>query len=320
MKLEQAVRQFIDAAEADGLRPKTVAWYRTMLQPLVKMYGGHEVTTITPVNLRQCITELRNRDVRYESGAASRPAAPGGLRQDTIAAHVRGFHRFWNWATAEYSLPGNPMANIKRPPMIEPKPKGITPEDFEALFLATWKGEARRGKRNRAILAFLYDTGCRAGGLLSLERDRLDLLNRRAIVREKGNKERTVFFGHETADLLREWLAVHPGTTSAVFCSIHHRGSGQPMSDTSLNTMLERLKAAAGVKGRVNPHSFRHAFAREFVKNGGDLSMLQKIMGHSDVSVTARYYAVFSVDELADSHDQFTPGQVLARLRPKLQR
>jgi len=70
---------------------------------------------------------------------------------------------------------------------------------------------------------------------------------------------------------------------------------------------LKRLKEAAGVRGRVNPHAFRHGYAREYIRNGGDLATLSRLMGHSDSAVTSWYYAVFETRELASSHDKYSP-------------
>ena len=66
--------------------------------------------------------------------------------------------------------------------------------------------------------------------------------------------------------------------------------------------MLRKLKVKAGVTGRVNPHSFRHGFAREYLRSGGNLSTLSKLMGHEDVTVTASFYGVFAEDELGAEH------------------
>ena len=79
--------------------------------------------------------------------------------------------------------------------------------------------------------------------------------------------------------------------------------------------MLKRMKRKAGVKGPVNPHSFRHGFAREYLTNGGNLASLADTMGHSDVSVTWQAYAIFSPDELQKSHARFSP---VAQMEHKL--
>ena len=61
------------------------------------------------------------------------------------------------------------------------------------------------------------------------------------------------------------------------------------------------------MKGRVNPHSFRHTFGKEYVKAGGDIFTLARIMGHSDVNTTAQHYAVFNSEEVAASHEKYSP-------------
>ena len=77
--------------------------------------------------------------------------------------------------------------------------------------------------------------------------------------------------------------------------------------------MLKRLKRKSGVKGPVNPHSFRHGFAREYLTNGGNLASLADTLGHSDVRVTWASYAVFTFDELKAAHARYSPVAQLER-------
>jgi hypothetical protein len=70
--------------------------------------------------------------------------------------------------------------------------------------------------------------------------------------------------------------------------------------------MLRRVGKRAGVKGRVNPHAFRHAFAREFILNGGDIGTVSQILGHAQISVTKQFYAVWTTEELKGEHDRFS--------------
>jgi len=74
-----------------------------------------------------------------------------------------------------------------------------------------------------------------------------------------------------------------------------------------------RLRRNAGVDGAVNPHSFRHAFSREYLKNGGDLASLADLLGHSDVWVTWQAHAVFTFDELKAAHERLSTVIQLAR-------
>lgn len=77
--------------------------------------------------------------------------------------------------------------------------------------------------------------------------------------------------------------------------------------------MLRRLKKKSGVTGPVNPHSFRHGFAREYLTNGGNLASLADTLGHSDVHVTWQNYGIFTIDELKAEHAKYSPVAQLER-------
>lgn len=139
----------------------------------------------------------------------------------------------------------------------------------------------------------------------------LDLERSMAYLREKGNKWHFGFFSEVTGSALSSWLEVRPiDRGERVFLGLGSNGNGV-LSAQGVREVLRRLKNRAGVKGPVNPHSFRHAFAREYLKNGGDLATLADIMGHSDVKVTWQAYAVFTVEVLKAAHSRHSPVAVL---------
>lgn len=308
MRIEEAVDDFLLACRAEGLSQRTVKWYGSILRMFVAAFPGQELADFTTRMIRGYLADLRARDSRYVA-AKQKPVQPGGLSESTIKGHIVALHRFWAWSQREYQLAFNPMSNIRRIARKQSEPKGITPEDIAKLFAVT--GNDLQGIRNRAILALLLDTGCRSQGLCSLTDAKLNLDERIAIVAEKGRPARQIFFTERTAEMLRHWLSVRPENATTLFCSLGSNTFGQPLTYEGLYQMLQRLKVKAGVKGRVSPHRFRHHFAREYIKNGGDLATLSRLMGHSDVSTTANFYAVFSAGELASSHDRFSPANRL---------
>jgi site-specific recombinase XerD len=161
--------------------------------------------------------------------------------------------------------------------------------------------------RDRALILFLVDTGCRVGGLCGLELQDLDLAAQRAIVKEKQGKARFVFFAPATARALEAWLEVRPqdkGPWVFVGLGMHSKGA---ISANTVYQALRRRGDLAGVSGPVNPHAFRHGFARHFLLDGGDLATLADLMGHSSVEVTKDYYAIFTAEELQEKHRQHSP-------------
>jgi len=89
-----------------------------------------------------------------------------------------------------------------------------------------------------------------------------------------------------------------------VFTSIR---DGHGMTGFTVIQLLKRMAKRAGVNGRVNPHAFRHAFAREFILNGGDIGTVSQILGHSQILVTKQFYAVFSTEELKGEDHRYSP-------------
>lgn len=292
--LDDAISEFLKANEADGASPNTTRWYRVIIQKMVNTLGNVALESVTRAQMRDYVIAIRQAKERYTE-STQKPVQPGGYTPDTIASYITALHGFWSWVSDEYNT-DNPMKGIKRPARPAPEPKAIESEDFIKLF------DGAMCLRDKAILAALADTGCRIGGLMDMSIEQLKLAQRRIRVTEKGRKARTLFFTHFTAGLLGQYIGGR--RTGPIWLS---ERTGEPLTEHGVRMMLKKLKDRTRVIGRVNPHAFRHGFAREYIKRGGDISTLAKLLGHADVSITAKYYAVFDEDELAEFHDKFTP-------------
>lgn len=279
--LGSALAEFFLACETDGLKGTTIAWYRWILGEM-----GEEFLPSTPLE------EVTTHQIREYLLKIRR----SGKAENTISAHNRAMHKFWKWAGREYRI-SDPMTNIKYPSPQPPKPRTADMGDVIAMF------QTVDNPRDKAILAFLLDTGCRAAGLCSLKMEDLDLSGMRALVTEKGSKTRAVLFSELTQSLLRDWLSVR-APVETVFHSLE---SAEPLTRNALYLMLRRLAKRAGVKGRFNPHSFRHLFSKTYLMKGGDLASLSKLLGHRDVSTTVAHYVAFTDSDLRRKHNQYSP-------------
>lgn len=307
MKLSEAIENLATATKVNGCSAATVDDYRRKLGYLLDFLGDVPVEGITVQDLRRYVADLMDRPTRYEEHHRHAPEA-GGLSPFTIAGFVRALKRLFNWLVEEEVLTGSPARRIKTPTPRRITPKGITHHDLVAI-LKTTEGDALLDCRDRAVILFLADTGCRVGGLCGLTIADLDLDKRRATVTEKGEKTRVLFLGVLTTAALREWLAARPAAdTEALFLALGTwEGLRGALSTRGVSQMLARRARRAGVEGAVNPHSFRHAFARDFLMDGGDLGSLADLLGHSSVLVTKDFYGVFTVEELQEKHAQHSP-------------
>jgi site-specific recombinase XerD len=108
------------------------------------------------------------------------------------------------------------------------------------------------------------------------------------------------------------WLEVRPQDKGPwVFVGLTPKS--KQVNAHTVGKMLKRRGEQAGCSGPVNPHAFRHGFARSYLSAGGDLGTLLHILGHSSVAVTVEYYAVFTTDELQRQHAKHSPVGRLER-------
>jgi site-specific recombinase XerD len=288
--IQEAHEEFILACAADRLSPRTIDFYQWHLgAALAGLAAELPLEDVTPRILREYFTSL------------------SGLSDETIRGRHRALRRFFNWCAIEYNMDRylNPMRNIRAPRAPKPLPKASKLDDVIRLMGVC--GNDPAGKRDLAIIATLADTGIRAGGLINLHPDSVDLVNHFIIVTEKGNRARRVPILDFTAVSITEWLKVRPPIATTVFCAVSPHVLGQPLTVSGLNQLLKRLKRRAGVVGRVNPHAFRHMFGEIAGANGMDSAFVSKIMGHSSIKVTVDTYMQFSIGQLARMHEEFGP-------------
>lgn len=289
MTVDSAIAEFIKACQADGLSKNTTDWYIALLGRFGAAYGSVPLRDVSASDMRTYIIGI---DHEYDNDS-------------TRAAHRRALHRFWKWCSVEYNIL-NPMRNIAYPKVPQQPPHAADLDDLIAMFNAA--GDGLAGDRDRAMLAFLIDTGCRSMGLYTLTPANLDLENRRAFVTEKGGKSRAVRFIVATAVILSIWMDRRE-PVDTVFYNLNTLG---PLTRSGVYRAMRRLALRAGVKGRYNPHSIRHTFAHEYIKAGGDLARLSKLLGHRDVKTTIDHYLLFVDQEIDEAHQRYSPGRKLS--------
>ena len=78
--------------------------------------------------------------------------------------------------------------------------------------------------------------------------------------------------------------------------------------------MKLRCEEAKATGVRCSPHTFRHTFAVTYLRAGGDVFSLQKLLGHADLAMT-RKYAELSQTDVHEKHRMFSPGDRLKAIR-----
>ena len=164
--------------------------------------------------------------------------------------------------------------------------------------------------RDKAILSTLFSTGMRVSELCSLNRDSIDLKRGELPIRGKGGKIRMVFLSDETKKLIQEYIDKRPDADEALLIRIPKGGTFYKDSDLrltprSIQRIIKKYSLKAGIVGKsVSPHTLRHSFATDLLRNGADIRSVQAMLGHASVTTTQIYTHVTD-KQLQEVHQRF---------------
>lgn len=220
----------------------------------------------------------------------------------------------WTWAVNEQITTTHILHAIKPPKPATSVIQAFSKSEITALLTACEKTPVytRPGKsdcantrptalRDRALLLALLDTGARASELCADPRRnapgaRLCDYNERTgalRVRGKGDKERVLILSPRTQKALWRYLLTRPDRQSQD--NLFTTSDNLPLTSTALLRLCHHLGARAGV-ANCHPHRFRHTFAIEFLRNGGQVLELQQLLGHTTLQMVQHYATLAQAD------------------------
>ncbi len=184
-------------------------------------------------------------------------------------------------------------------------PEVLTGEE-RLLLLRQPNRRAPTGLRNRCLMQVMLDAGLRASEVLKLKVKDLDWMTGKLKVRQgKGKKDRILWLNQQALDVLRKWREKRPHQadgrpTELLFTTLE----GKLLSDRYLRVMVKRYGKKAGVPKDVHPHTLRHTFATDLYRETKNIRLVQKALGHADLSTTMIYTHIID-DELEDALKTF---------------
>ena len=299
MKISEAVELFytsMTTVKSDA----TIDWYRKKLNPLIDFFGEKEVETIDLFDLEK-FRETLNRPSRA-------PGRDGKISVYTIHGHVRAQRRFFGFLRKRKIITEDPAEDLEKPRLPKQPRKGIAPENAKKMVKAS-----KVNPRDYAILLFARDTACRAGGIYNLLTANLDLKHNKAIIREKGEKERVVFFTSETTLALVMYNAIRQNPNQEEHFFLNER-THKPLTYAGVYQIFKRNAERTNVKAKYSPHHWRHAAARSWIQAGMNLKIVSEILGHESEQVTGDIYGTSNELELQSVYNQIT-----IKINPEIQ-
>jgi len=182
-------------------------------------------------------------------------------------------------------------------------PVVLEPEEAQKL-LSIPNKRYITGIRNKAILALMLNLGLRVSEVVNLRPGDLNLTKRKLrVVNGKGGVDRDLIVPEYTAELLKEWKKAKPEGSRYFFTTIKDKAEG-PFSSSKgsqlsvryIQFMVKRYAKKAGIDKDITPHTLRHTFATDFIRQGQNVMKLKKILGHSDISTTQIYVTLANKD------------------------
>ena len=251
--------------------------------------------------------EARTADVSdflagLATGNGQPPCSAATIHRKT--ACLRSFYRHLR---REELVDDDPTANLSAPRRGRKLPHVLSYSEVNKLLEAP-RGSDPAPLRDRALLEVMYGCGLRASEVVGLEVTDVDIQRGFVRAQGKGSKERIVPLGRQAAAAVRRYLQsgrpdlVGARTESKLF--VNQRGGA--LTRQGLYKIIQRHARAAGLDGKMSPHTLRHTFATHLLSGGCDLRSVQEMLGHADVSTT-QLYTHLSNDEIKEVYFRAHP-------------
>jgi integrase/recombinase XerD len=306
MSLEGLFQQYVQHGRfLRGWSPKTVTIYERCFSNFQTALREAGPSTSVGTESGQSAAVAALTKARLETWVA-------WMRQQNRSAtyiniHIRALNAFLHWAHDDGYLPARlSLRKVPNPPQ---QLKAVT--DREVALLLAFRPRIRNEYRTWTLLLLLLDTGIRIEEALTLKGSDIDMESLVFRVHGKGGKSRVVPFSRELRKhLFRLGQAkLKAGMASPTFFCTR---SGSALSYRNTYRDLKHLCRKAGVEGEhIHPHAFRHKFAVTYIRRGGDIYRLSRILGHASLTTTQIYLRSMGVEEIGEKHSALTP---LARL------
>jgi integrase/recombinase XerC len=234
-------------------------------------------------------------------------------KKTSVARKLASLRTFFQFLVREGVQENNPAKLVATPRVERKLPTHLSMEDA-VRFIETPDLNTDLGRRDRAILEFLYATGMRVGELVGLNLKDVDFREKLVRVTGKRKKQRILPFGEPALQALMYYL----NETRAAFlnnCPPAERDEqavflnyqGTRITTRSVGRMVDKyIKLCAEINRDISPHSLRHSFATHLLDSGADLRDIQELLGHARLSTTQIYTQV-SMEKLIEVYDRAHP-------------
>ena len=275
------------------LRPRTVETYIkdvSAFMPTIRW----DVSKFTQQTAESFLTMV------FGDRLAGRTTASPATRNQRISALTS----FATWLIKVAKvLTVNPMEDVRKSRPKQRLPEYLTEEEM-ATVLDGQDTTRDNGVRDRAMLEFMYCSGCRASEVADLTLNNLDLEKGEAKIIGKGDKERKVYLSESCIEWMKRYIN---GVRDKWRQKARRRGDRmlrvftnrwfETPNRNDIYTWVLQCGKNAGLSKKLHPHMIRHTFGTTMIRNGANIIAVKEVMGHASVATTQIYTSVTEEDK-----------------------
>lgn len=294
---ELAIESFLNHCKAKNLRPRTIEWYQEHIElyfyrDFILKEGIKSPNNFDSEDLQRYIVYMHNRKLQISSA---------NIR-------LRAIRTFFNYLKDMGYIEGKVKVKLlkqdktiiktftaEQVAKLVAKPKNISELSFAEF-------------RDYVMINFLLGTGVRLATFKAIKIEDIDFVNNEISLGHTKNREQYVIpLSLSLGKILQEYLKIRGGEPQdSLFCNSY----GESLKERTIQDRIkfycqERLGKEA-LSYRCSPHDFRHTFAVMYIRNGGDLLSLQKLLGHNTLEMTRRYVNLLN-DDIKSKFAEFSP-------------
>jgi len=238
-------------------------------------------------------------------------ASLAGGAKTSVARKLASLRAFYTFCRKRGLIGANPAAQLRAPRKERRLAQSLSVEDAGRLVESSGFADRLHRLRDRAILELYYSTGCRVSELANARIGDWEREIGTLRVHGKGRKERIVSVGRRAAEAMEAYL---DATLTARQARYGHPAdsplflgrAAAPLSVRWIQQIVRRARLAAGLGGKITPHTLRHSFATHLLESGANLREIQEMLGHESLSTT-QIYTHAAVDRLLEVYEKSHP-------------
>jgi integrase/recombinase XerD len=289
--MSEMFEQFMWFKQSEGLAPRTIEEHQIHFQWLLAYLEGD-------LSREEMILEVFLERVDFMLNEK-------GLQPTTINIRIRTMRAFLRWCYLEQLIETPIHEKFKPMKTAEDTIEALTVAEIKTL-LNAFDESTYVGFRDKVMVMVLLDSMVRISELLAMKRSKVDFkagVIKLEAMNTKTRKAREVRLSSKTMKLLKEYMNESEDFWEDVLFLTY---DGREMISNTWRTRLHEVAELAGIKKAFRPHVMRHTGALLYIMNGGDPFSLQKILGHSDMSMTRKYIQMTNLD-IKHQHNVFSP-------------